>query len=218
MRRVIIGYRRDEEGHWVGELDCGHRQHLRHDPPWQERPWVIHEAGRVEHLGTALDCRACDKRAFSVREARWAQDERMLRALRLEVFVQEQGIPEALEWDGCDAACRHVLAQTDAGEAIGSARLAEDGRIGRMAVRPLWRGQGVGRALIAQCLSLARCMGLARVHLHAQVSATLFYARYGFAASGPPFSEAGIPHLAMTLALDSMNWTEARCQTRTTTA
>ena len=59
MERRIVGYRTDEEGHWVAELDCGHTQHLRHTPPWQNRPWVTTPEGRAEHLGTVLVCRKC---------------------------------------------------------------------------------------------------------------------------------------------------------------
>lgn len=49
----------DDEGVWVAYLDCGHRQHVRHDPPWQARPWVASEQGRHEHLGILLPCRWC---------------------------------------------------------------------------------------------------------------------------------------------------------------
>lgn len=60
MERRIVGFRQDEAGDWVAELDCGHGQHVRHDPPWQLRPWVVEPLGRAEHVGTALDCRICD--------------------------------------------------------------------------------------------------------------------------------------------------------------
>lgn len=63
MRRVIVGYHRDEEGFWVAELDCGHNQHVRHKPPFIERPWVETDAGRRAHLGAGLDCRKCDEAA-----------------------------------------------------------------------------------------------------------------------------------------------------------
>ena len=57
--RRIVGYHRDDENHWVADLECGHAQHVRHDPPWQVRPWVTTPAGRTEHLGTVLQCRTC---------------------------------------------------------------------------------------------------------------------------------------------------------------
>lgn len=46
MQQAIIGFHLDEENHWVAELACGHHQHVRHTPPWQNRPWVITEQGR----------------------------------------------------------------------------------------------------------------------------------------------------------------------------
>jgi hypothetical protein len=57
--RRIVGFHTDDEGHWVAELECGHTQHVRHDPPWQQRPWVTTPAGRAEHLGTELWCVRC---------------------------------------------------------------------------------------------------------------------------------------------------------------
>ncbi|HEU5304842.1 MAG TPA: DUF3565 domain-containing protein [Gemmatimonadales bacterium] len=63
MKQRITGFHRDEEGHWVAELECGHGQHVRHDPPWQERPWVTTEAGRQGRLGVALDCLKCERSA-----------------------------------------------------------------------------------------------------------------------------------------------------------
>ncbi|MGE0790113.1 MAG: DUF3565 domain-containing protein [Sandaracinaceae bacterium] len=60
MKRPIVGFHRDAEGQWVAELACGHAQHVRHDPPFQNRPWVIREEGRADKLGSDLDCLFCD--------------------------------------------------------------------------------------------------------------------------------------------------------------
>jgi hypothetical protein len=60
MEQPIIGFHLDEEHHWVAELACGHFQHVRHDPPWTERPWVITAEGRAEKLGVLLNCKKCD--------------------------------------------------------------------------------------------------------------------------------------------------------------
>ncbi len=59
MERRITGFHTDEEGHWVAELDCGHTVHMRHDPPWQNRPWVLTQGGRDAMLGVVLDCKKC---------------------------------------------------------------------------------------------------------------------------------------------------------------
>jgi hypothetical protein len=60
MKQKITGFHQDEELHWVADLACGHTQHVRHDPPWQNRPWVETADGRASRLGQALDCKKCD--------------------------------------------------------------------------------------------------------------------------------------------------------------
>jgi tellurite resistance-related uncharacterized protein len=60
MERPMIGFTTDADGHWVARLGCGHRQHVRHDPPLVERPWVTTEVGRAGRIGQALDCVRCD--------------------------------------------------------------------------------------------------------------------------------------------------------------
>ena len=57
--RLIVGFHQDQEGDWVAELECGHNQHVRHDPPWQERAWVLSSEGRGNRLGTRLICPLC---------------------------------------------------------------------------------------------------------------------------------------------------------------
>ncbi|HEY2805843.1 MAG TPA: DUF3565 domain-containing protein [Gemmatimonadales bacterium] len=55
----IAAFRIDADGQWVAELECGHTQHVRHDPPLESRPWVLTEAGRDERLGSVLQCPTC---------------------------------------------------------------------------------------------------------------------------------------------------------------
>ena len=134
---------------------------------------------------------------FSVRLADWLRDEARLKAIRHQVFVVEQHVPQDLEWDGIDAECSHALAEDFAGNAIGCGRLLADGHIGRMAVQADWRGKGVGGALLDYLVELAREAGHERVVLNAQVQAMPFYARRGFTPCGDAFDEAGIAHRAM---------------------
>ncbi|WP_197387572.1 DUF3565 domain-containing protein [Ralstonia pseudosolanacearum] len=61
MKQAIVGFERDEEGHWVARLACGHGQHMRHDPPWQSRPWTQTEAGRAGRIGEVVECLKCDR-------------------------------------------------------------------------------------------------------------------------------------------------------------
>ncbi|MGA8593808.1 MAG: DUF3565 domain-containing protein [Bryobacteraceae bacterium] len=63
MERKIVGFHQDETGHWIADLECGHTQHVRHDPPWQERPWVLTEEGRTGFLGRKLQCKECARAA-----------------------------------------------------------------------------------------------------------------------------------------------------------
>lgn len=62
MQRAMRGFHQDAEGHWVAELVCGHRQHVRHQPPFTLRPWVLTEEGRAGRIGQCLECAACDRR------------------------------------------------------------------------------------------------------------------------------------------------------------
>ena len=66
MERRITGFHQDDDGDWVADLECGHTQHVRHDPPWQVREWVVTEAGRAEKVGTEWECGWCTE-GFGVR-------------------------------------------------------------------------------------------------------------------------------------------------------
>lgn len=140
---------------------------------------------------------------FHLEPADWARerDREALREIRLEVFVHEQQVPEALEWDELDEPSIHVLARDAAGHPIACGRLTPAHKIGRMAVRAPWRGAGVGAAILRELVARARALGWPEVSLDAQVQAIRFYEREGFMAHGEVFDDAGIPHRTMTLAL-----------------
>ena len=61
MQQAICGYHQDEFNDWVAELECGHNQHVRHDPPWVSREWVVTEQGRKDKLGNVLECKKCNE-------------------------------------------------------------------------------------------------------------------------------------------------------------
>jgi hypothetical protein len=63
MNRAITGFHLDTHNDWVAELACGHFQHVRHNPPWIQRPWVVTEEGRASMLGVLLDCKKCESGA-----------------------------------------------------------------------------------------------------------------------------------------------------------
>jgi predicted GNAT family N-acyltransferase len=123
----------------------------------------------------------------------------LARPVREKVFIEEQKVPREMEWDEWDERCDHAVACDAQGRAIGTARLAPGGKLGRMAVLREWRGLGVGAALLDALLARAREQALSRVTLHAQTHAAGFYRRFGFIERGGEFLEAGIPHFEMSL-------------------
>lgn len=135
----------------------------------------------------------------NVRLADWHNtvDQEALRSVRFDVFVQEQKVPESLEWTGDDGDCVHALAFDNEGQVIGTGRLDPDSHIGRMAVRQSDRGLGAGRALLEFLVEQAKKRGDQEVLLSAQTHALEFYKREGFEAYGPEFMDAGIAHRAM---------------------
>jgi predicted GNAT family N-acyltransferase len=130
----------------------------------------------------------------------WAADRPRLQPVRREVFVTEQRVPEAEEWDDDDEVCVHVLALRNR-EPVGTGRISPAGKIGRLAVLSEFRGRGIGDRILLMLIEQARHRGLAEVTLNAQVHATPFYERHGFKAQGEVFDEAGIPHRRMQKAL-----------------
>lgn len=136
---------------------------------------------------------------FTVSPVSWHDGEPLLRAVREAVFIREQGVPAELEWDGRDDGCRHALALSLGGDAIGCGRLLPDGHIGRVAVLPDWRKHQVGTAIVEALLSDAQARGHKRVIVEAQTHALTFYHRFGFAEQGEVFIDAGLPHVRMVL-------------------
>jgi len=134
---------------------------------------------------------------FRVRLVEWRDASPELSAIRTTVFVGEQNVPPEIEIDGRDPECVHALAESAAGEAIGTGRLMPDGRIGRMAVLAAWRGRGVGAAILEALMDEARRRGFRETYLHAQSHAKDFYARHGYAVEGEEYLEAGIAHIGM---------------------
>ncbi len=143
---------------------------------------------------------ATEKIPVEIREADWSRDQLALRAIRSAVFIDEQQVPVELEWDEFDDDCRHWLALAG-GQPVGTARLLRNGQIGRMAVLRDQRGRGIGSALLLAVLAAAESSGRRELFLHAQTHALPFYEQFGFAAAGPEFIEAGIPHRTMRRAL-----------------
>ncbi|MER5180830.1 GNAT family N-acetyltransferase [Streptomyces sp. NPDC002896] len=152
--------------------------------------------------------------SYVVRVAEDTADREACFAVRKEVFVVEQGVPQDIEYDAYDADAVHVLAVRDDGVPLGTGRLLYGeavaaktggdpavGSLGRLAVAKAARGLGAGAALVRAIEDAARERGLTAVDLHAQTHALGFYERLGYVAYGAEFPDAGIPHRAMRRAL-----------------
>lgn len=127
----------------------------------------------------------------------------VIAAIRESVFINEQGITEADEWDEADHSARHFLARYK-GVPAGCARLIlsdnGDRQIGRMAVLKAYRKQGIGGALISALIEnhLNQMNANTRLFLHAQIQVVHFYRDLGFVEYGEKFMDAGIVHQAMS--------------------
>lgn len=124
--------------------------------------------------------------------------------IRRRVFIEEQSIPEAEEWDDKDMLADHFLAHAE-GRALGTARAYTDGaaiRIGRIAVLPEGRGKGLGRDMLLTALNHGAAQGFTAAVLDAQLHAIAFYEGLGFVAEGEEFDDgSGILHRRMRRAL-----------------
>ncbi|MEV0744856.1 GNAT family N-acetyltransferase [Streptomyces sp. NBC_00184] len=154
--------------------------------------------------------------SYTTRTVTEEQDLAACFRIRKDVFVGEQNVPEEIEYDAYDADAVHVIAVAADGAALGTGRLLHGpavaaktggdpavGSLGRLAVTKEARGLGVGAALVRAIEDAARELGLTAVDLHAQTHALGFYERLGYAAYGPEFPDAGIPHRAMRRSVEA---------------
>jgi predicted GNAT family N-acyltransferase len=158
---------------------------------------IVHEPllrSRMKH--------SISNRPWTIERVDFAARIDALRAVRVTVFVAEQGVPESIELDSHDEHCLHVLASV-AGDPVGTGRIDLEehclpaGKIGRVAVLRSMRGKGVGAALMSALHEIAMERGLATVWCNAQIAAVPFYARLGYDTTGGAFVEAGIEHIRM---------------------
>ena len=138
---------------------------------------------------------------FTVSLIGWHDGEPLLKSIREAVFIREQGIPEASEWDGLDESCRHALALSLQGDAIGCGRMLPDGHIGHIAVLPKWRKQKVGTAIVEALLDYARAQDYQQISVDAQPHYVSFYRSNGFVEQGEVFMDVGVKRIRMALKL-----------------
>jgi predicted GNAT family N-acyltransferase len=132
----------------------------------------------------------------------WHEVADQARLIREAVFIQEQGVPIAMEWDEHDPTASHALA-FHRKQCVGTGRLIDIDQshcqIGRMSVLKSYRRQGIGGQLFCALLAHGKERGFTGFHLHAQLAALPFYQKWGFVAEGEIYLEAGLPHRNMIL-------------------
>lgn len=138
---------------------------------------------------------------FTVSLVCWHDGEPLLKSIREAVFIREKGVPAGLEWDGKDEGCRHALALSLQGDAIGCGRMLPDGHIGHIAVLPQWRKQKVGTAIVEALLDYARTHDYPQISVDAQLRYVPFYRNNGFTEQGEAFKDAGVQRIKMALKL-----------------
>jgi predicted GNAT family N-acyltransferase len=144
---------------------------------------------------------------YTIIPTHWQSHQQALREIRERVFIQEQQVPIADEWDDNDETATHFLAITNAGNAVACARLLVETHanqtlchIGRVAVLAEYRQQGIGRELMMAVIAYCKhAQPNYKIYLHAQTTRQAFYEHLGFAACGEVFMDAGIPHIEMWL-------------------
>ena len=120
-------------------------------------------------------------------------------ALRRDVFVGEQHVPAAEEFDAYDLTATHVVA-IDGGDVVGALRilfLPELVKIGRVVGSRHARGRGTARRMMEFAMALARSRGETKFYLTAQTDKVGLYEKLGVVAFGEEFQDGGMPHLAM---------------------
>ena len=140
---------------------------------------------------------------YQVKNGCWDQLQQDAKLIRTQVFICEQGITEADEWDDQDVISQHFVIY-DQDQPIATARLLQNHSVGRVAVVKAYRGQGLGQMIMLEIISYAQKQGLSVLTLSSQVHAISFYEKLGFTVQGNSYDECGIPHIEMTMSLNTL--------------
>ena len=138
---------------------------------------------------------------INIEQTNWQDSSETLSAIRHQVFVKEQHIPESLELDGQDDNATHWLVSAPDKTPIATARMLDNGKVGRMAVLADYRGKGVASALLRRIIRFAQSREMDSLTMDAQAHAAELFERFGFDTESEPFDVAGIPHATFTLPL-----------------
>jgi predicted GNAT family N-acyltransferase len=137
---------------------------------------------------------------ITIAQVTWQQSEQLLRAVRTPVFVHEQSVAPAFEWDEIDVDAIHVLACVHQAP-IACLRIINYQKIGRMAVLKEWRNKGIGNAILKKAIAICKDYGSNQIYLSAQTHAIGFYKQAGFIVISEIYQDVHIPHVDMQLTL-----------------
>ena len=140
---------------------------------------------------------------YRIKQGCWEQLQQDAKLIRTQVFICEQGITEADEWDDQDLISQHFVIY-DQDQPIATARLLENNSVGRVAVLKAYRGQGLGQMIMLEIISYAQKQGRSVLTLSSQVHAISFYEKLGFTVEGNSYDECGIQHIEMTMSLNTL--------------
>jgi predicted GNAT family N-acyltransferase len=140
---------------------------------------------------------------YRIKQGHWDQLQQDAKLIRTQVFICEQGITEADEWDDQDLISQHFVIY-DQDQPIATARLLENNSVGRVAVLKAYRGQGLGQMIMLEIISYAQKQRRSVLTLSSQVHAISFYEKLGFTVQGNSYDECGIPHIEMTMSLNTL--------------
>lgn len=140
---------------------------------------------------------------YRIKQGHWDQLQQDAKLIRTQVFICEQCITEADEWDDQDLISQHFVIY-DQDQPIATARLLENNSVGRVAVLKAYRGQGLGQMIMLEIIGYAQKQRRSVLTLSSQVHAISFYEKLGFTVQGNSYDECGIPHIEMTMSLNTL--------------
>ncbi|MEO2265988.1 GNAT family N-acetyltransferase [Pseudoalteromonas pernae] len=139
---------------------------------------------------------------YRIHQVDWGSQDNPIRQIRERVFVFELNIPKSVEFDGRDTSALHFVAYTEQGEAVATARLCEDGLLGRIAVLPDHRNRGIYNEMLSYILTNAANFGLRSICINCILDEVERFKQKGFSPCGCVFMEAGIPRQRLECPVD----------------
>lgn len=156
-----------------------------------------------EQLFSFFTCKMSSQHPTRIKLVGFQDHQAAIMAVRQAVFVDELGIDPQLEWDQKDEQARYAIA-IHSDRIVGIGRILKDGQLGRIAVLPEWRRQGIASAIIQCLIEAAQVENIDVVHLSAQLDSVPLYEKFGFVRYGDTFIAAGIVHQGMSLDLSTL--------------